>query len=218
MTQDQAFFECEGDAWFLRNPISTTAAGLDDPVLGALDGVDLSASGTVLDIGGSAGRIAAGFLRQHPGWHAIVQEPSQAAIRAGRKAFPEVTFKRGTVTKTTPKQGNDLVIVSFVLCWVDRSELAGAIANIDTALKDGGLLLVADFHPEAPRANPYAHRPGLFTYKQDYAACFISLGTYRIVEQRQFLHGTTADIADPFDVRCAVSVLRKDLEGGYARS
>jgi SAM-dependent methyltransferase len=217
MSQDQAFIDGEGDAWFLRNPISTTEAGLDDPVLAALDRVELSSAGKMLDVGGAAGRIAAGFLRQHPGWEAVVLDPSSAAIEAGQKAFPGVTFRRGSIASTVPEHEYDVVIVSGVLCWVDRSRLARAIANIDTGLRDGGLLFVADFHPEAPRANPYSHRPGLFTYKQDYSACFTSLGTYRMLGQYHTAHDTPADVTDPFDVRYAVWVLRKDLEGAYAR-
>jgi trans-aconitate methyltransferase len=217
VSQDGVFLEGEGDRWFERNSGCLAPAGADEPVLGALSRVQIAAVGTMLDVGGATGWLSAGFLRLHPGWGATVLEPSRAAMRAGQGAFPGVTFRHGTAADASSLGVHDLVIASFVLHWVDRTALSRSIASIDAALADGGLLAVADFHPERPRANRYVHRPGVMTYKQDYAACFTALGTYRLLVQHGFEHGSGASEDDPFDRRCAVWVLRKDLEGGYAR-
>jgi hypothetical protein len=102
---------------------------------------------------------------------------------------------------------------------VDRRLLARAVANLDAALADGGLLAIADFDAPFLRANPYHHQPGLHTYKQDYASIFSSLGTYHSLYRRsETLEGhTSSDSADAYDRQWVVAILRKDLRGRYQR-
>lgn len=217
ISQVDAFMAGEADSWFNRNPESTLVAGTGDPVMDALARVDMPDTGALLDVGGSAGRLAAGFVHRHPAWRGVVLEPSGAAIAAGTEAFPHLHFQQGTIFDRIPPAEYDLVIISFVLHWLDREALSQAIANTDLALKDRGLLVVSDFDPAVPRANPYVHKPGLCTYKQDYAACYTALATYHTVSRSSFLAGTSADPSDPYDEYCSVTILRKDLYGRYAR-
>ncbi len=169
MSQEKIFLEVEAEAWFRRNPSSMVAANPDDPVLAALAAFDLPNRGAMLDVGGASGRIAAGFVRDHLGWSVRVVEPSGAAIAAGRQAFPQVEFRKGSITQVLPAGPHDsqynVIVVSFVFCFLERDLLSSAISNTDSALADGGYLVIADFDSPHPRANPYAHHPGLFTYK-----------------------------------------------------
>ena len=105
----------------------------------------------------------------------------------------------------------DVVIVSFVLTWVARPRLAASIAGIDALVRPGGALVLADFLPDAPCARPYHHRTDveIYTFKQDYTACFTDLGTYAEVEREVFSHdGATSVDIDPQD-RAMCALLRK---------
>jgi SAM-dependent methyltransferase len=221
MSQERAFLDGEADAWMRRNSASLSAASPDDPILAALGELTLNERGALLDVGGASGRIAAGFLRDHPEWSVRVVEPSGEAIAAGRKLFEGVMFDQGSITNPLPAPSDgthyDVVVISGVLCWVERALLSRAIANSDAALSDGGLLVIADFDPPAPRANPYHHAPGIFTYKQDYAQSFLSLGIYHLEYRRTVAHGSGSNPGDPYDRHWMTAVLRKDLHGRYAR-
>lgn len=87
-------------------------------------------------------------------------------------------------------------------------------ALADVGLADRGSL--SNVGGEIAAANPYAHREGLFTYKQDYSACFTSLGIYHPELRRSFETGSAADPDDPYDRRWTTAILRKDLHGRYA--
>jgi SAM-dependent methyltransferase len=167
------------------------------------------------------GHIAAGFLRDHPEWSVRVVDPSGEALKHGRKAFPGVHFEQASITDpvvtATDSKRHDIVIVSGVLCWVERDLLARAVANTDAALADAGLLVLSDFDPAYPRANPYRHSDGLFTYKQDYSSCYLALGIYHLEYRRSSLANSGADQRDPYDRHWMTTVLRRDLEGRYAR-
>jgi SAM-dependent methyltransferase len=219
-SQERAFLETEAGAWFRRNPDSVVAAACDDPVLAALRQVDLKPCGLLLDVGVAAGRIAAGFLRDHPAWETHVIEPSADAIHAGQKAFPQISFQQASITQAhSISDGGqyDVVVVSGVLCWVQRDLLSLAVANIDGALADGGLVVISDFDAPYPRANPYTHLPGLFTYKQNYSACFLGLGIYQLEFWRSYTEGPAYDPSDPYDCRWSTALLRKDVQSRYAR-
>jgi SAM-dependent methyltransferase len=218
-SQEAAFLEGEADAWFRRNQGSNAAVSADDPILDALRVIQLPERGTLCDIGGSSGRFAAGFLRDYPRWTARVVEPSLEAIHAGRESFPSIEFLQGSISNPIPDfhgTAYDLVLVSGVLCWVDRSLISRAIANTDAAVADGGVLVISDFDPPFPRANPYSHLEGLFTYKQDYVACFLALGIYQLELRRTIARGSAANQSDPYDRHWVTAVLRKTLRGRYA--
>ncbi|HSJ10192.1 MAG TPA: class I SAM-dependent methyltransferase [Longimicrobiales bacterium] len=222
ISQEQLFLDGEADAWMQRNPSALEIAGPEHPVLAALAAQELPDTGALLDLGGAAGRVAAGFLRDHAGWSATVVEPSGVAIASGSAAFPAVHYVQGSITSAAAalagQQAFDVVVICGVLCWIDRACLSRAVASADAALRDGGLLVVCDFDAPFPRANPYAHRPGIFTYKQDYPACFMALGLYHMLHRSSFAHGSGADASDPYDRQWVTTVMRKDLFGRYARN
>lgn len=219
--QEKIFLEQEADAWFKRNPSVLQPAPSNHRVLKALNCIELPSEGCLLDIGGATGSVSAGFMRDHPDWLVRVVEPSAEAIAAGKQTFPELEFAQGSISQREgiPWSDSDVVIVSGVFCVVDRNLLAQAIANVDAALKDGGLLVINDFDSPSLRANPYKHYEGLFTYKQDYAEIFRALGTYQLIwrQSSKFEGLSSGDISDPYDQQGVTVVLCKDTYGRYFR-
>lgn len=219
--QEKVFLEQEADAWFNRNPSVVQLAPSNHRVLEALNCVKLPSEGCLLDIGGATGSVSAGFLRDHPDWIVRVVEPSAEAITAGKQAFPELEFAQGSISQREgmPWNDSDIVVVSGVFCVVDRNLLTQAVANVDAALKNGGLLVISDFDSPSLRANPYKHYEGLFTYKQDYAEIFRALGTYQVISRQssKFEGLSSGDISDPYDLQWVTVVLCKDTYGRYFR-
>lgn len=222
--QEKVFTQVEADAWFRRNAFhgGLEPASLDHRILRALRQVDLPPKGIMLDIGGAAGSVAAGFKRDYPDWTCHVIEPSAEAIAAGQKAFSELTFSQGSICQAEgfSQSSANVIVVSGVFCWVDRLLLTRAICNVDQALAPGGFLVVSDFDSPFPRANPYKHHEGLYTYKQNYSDIFRQLGTYHLLfHESECLSGHTAyDSKDFYDRQWSTSVLRKDPVGRYFRA
>ena len=217
--QDQAFLNGEGDAWFLRS--ESTAASLvqresRDVPLYVLERYGIIPR-TILDIGCSNG-WQLGLLHKRYGSRCVGIEPSRAAIRSGRKLFPEIQFVLGTATSIPlPKRKVfDLVIANFVFHWISRPSLLQSVAQIDRRVDQGGYLLIADFLPDHPTRNVYHHLPTgqVYTYKMDYAALFIASNLYTAVARWAY---------DPHDWTCkpdiepddrAVCVLLRKSAGG----
>jgi ubiquinone/menaquinone biosynthesis C-methylase UbiE len=126
-------------------------------------------------------------------------------------AFPDASF--------------DIVTVSFVFHWVDRSKLLQTVSECDRVLKDGGLLAIQDFFPAAPQRRMYHRNPelGVFTYKQVYSDIFRASNIYTSVFRMNFLHPNAEHMAwdrrdDTLkggDDHGFLEVLKKDLNGNY---
>ena len=208
-SQKTIFLAAEGDAYFRRNAdhnAHSHAATLQDPhydpVIRAL--VDLKPH-RILEIGASNGWRLDVARRL---WDAHVSgiDPSVAAVTDGAARYPEVELVVGTADRL-PQAQFDCVIFGFCLYLCDRGDLFRIAAEADSLLAEGGYLVVYDFFPVTPHRNPYTHRPGVFTYKMDYAALWRWHPAYSI-----WRHEVTAaageDPADP-DQRLAVTVLKK---------
>ena len=220
-TQDAVFADGEGDRWFLRNRSAITDSNwiATDPVLRLIEIAGLAPQ-RALEIGASNGfRLHA--LRERYGCRVTGVEPSQNAIDNGAAHYPDVEFLRGVANDLPIKEDGafDLVIVNFVLHWVDRSTLMRSVAEIDRMIADGGYLIIGDFYPPAPQRVPYHHLPqsSVATYKQSYPEIFIASVLYKQVEALTCDHATReirADVAP--EERTQVVLLRKSLEGHYA--
>jgi len=220
MSQEQVFVSEEANAWFRRNSsASVVAASSEEIVLKSIASVDIPASGTLIDVGGGAGRIAEGFRRQYPGWDCKVFEPSLEAISAGQSLFSDLEFRAGSICQPEgiPWQGADMIVVSGVFCWVDRELLSRAVCNVDSALKNGGLLVITDFDSPSMRRNPYKYYPEIYTYKQDYAGIFPELGIYHLVYQKSEVLDNSSgfDKSDYYDRQWVTSILKKDVTNRY---
>jgi len=118
---------------------------------------------------------------------------SEAAIGDGRAKWPTLELRVGAIEEHVIGGLFDVVIVNYVLCWVDRSKLIRATFEIDSRIKPGGVLVLADFLPSQPVANPYHHRTDveLRTYKQDYSRNFVAHG-YEVLDSTIFSHDGAA--------------------------
>ncbi len=138
-------------------------------------------------------------------------EPSAEAIADGRLRYPDVRFHRGTASDIPLIANFDLVIVNFVLHWVDRSSILRSVAEIDRTVADNGYLIIGDFLPSYPQRVPYKHKLGLWTYKQNYAALFLASGLYRVVAVETGHH----DSLMTDDGSTGTWLLRKSLTENY---
>jgi SAM-dependent methyltransferase len=193
--QDEVFRSGEGDAWFRRNAASLDAHAGHDWILDSLSRLQgREQIRTVCEVGcASAWRLArlpevlphttrrAGF------------DLSEDAVRHGRARDPALDLRFGAASAPPFDEQFDLVIVSFVLHWIDRSLFTRSLAAIDALVAPGGFLAVADFLPDSPCRRRYHHRDdvALYTYKQDYAAAFTATNLYREVSRSVFHHGDT---------------------------
>lgn len=147
-------------------------------------------------------------------------DASLEAVRDGRERYPWIEFHRALLSNIPLEEAFDLVIVHFVLHWVDRRTLARSISEIDRVTRDGGVLVLGDFLPDYPQRRAYHHLPeaGVFTYKQDYARIFEALGTYREFARIAFDHsGSDEPVlqATPSADRGYCVLLKKSLEMYY---
>jgi SAM-dependent methyltransferase len=189
-TQERLFLKGEGDAYFQRNRnvLHVPKPWTNDTGLRLLGQLGMRPR-RVLDIGCSNG-WRCGAIQARYGSACVGIEPSLKAIHAGRRQFPRVRFRRGTLDHLPLKPGEtfDLVIVHFVLHWVSRPALLKGISEIDRAVADGGYLMVGDFLPSRPTRVTYHHLPQekAYTYKVDYDQILLATGLYRMVRRSVF--------------------------------
>jgi SAM-dependent methyltransferase len=209
-TQDEIFTASEADQWFERNKQVLEHLDEHDIPLRLVELYKLAPK-SVLEIGAANGYRVAEIARR-TGARAVAIEPSGKAIEDGRTRFPHVEFHQGQARQLPIDGTFDLVIVHFVLHWIDRSNLMKCVAEIDRVVADGGYLIIGDFHPWQPARNKYHHLPdeSVMTYKQDYAQVFIAAGIYQPVGLLTS-YGFVLDAAVPDDRRAGVTLLRKRL-------
>lgn len=217
--QTDVFREGEGDRWFDRNKEKLTAELAGDRVgrmVARLGDFGLPMR-SVAELGCANGWRLAGLKEAYPGVARIAgADISEKAVRDGRARWPDIELHVASVDEPALPGRFDVVILSFVLHWVSRERLAASIAAIDRLVYDGGCLIIADFLPDRPSVRRYHHLDDVEvqTYKQDYAACFSSLGFYEELARDVYAHDGGAE--EPTDQnRAACTLLRKSV-GLYA--
>jgi len=207
--QTDAFARGEADAYFERNHASEAALDREDPLFDVLAALD-PAPARWLEVGCSDGarlerlrRLPGGGARSFTG-----VDPSRRAIAAGRERFPDLSLEVATAEALPFADASfDVVVYGFCLYLCDRADLFRIAAECDRVLDGDGLVVVYDFHREAPHANPYAHAPGLFSYKMDHARLFTWNPAFELVERRRSPY--------PPDDEVAVTVLRRSIDGAW---
>lgn len=209
-TQDEIFTASEADQWFERNKHVLERLS-DDDVPHRLVELYKLAPKSVLEIGAANGYRVAEIGRR-TGARAVAIEPSRKAIEDGRSRFPHVEFHQGQARELPVEGAFELVIVHFVLHWIDRKNLLRCVAEIDRVVADGGYLVIGDFHPWHAARNKYHHLPDaeVMTFKQDYAQIFTATELYQPVGMLTS-YGFQLDAAVPDDRRAGVTLLRKRL-------
>lgn len=167
-----------------------------------------------IEIGAANGyRLAE--LHRASGTRCIAVEPSHTAIESGMRQYPAVQYVQATAANIPVNEPADLVIVNYVLHWIDRALLTKSITEIDRLVCDGGFLLLGDFLPDHPCKVAYHHADGIKTYKQDYSSLFLSTGAYRLVAMLTNLHGGSLTAETEEQQRGAVWLLQKSVDAYY---
>ena len=210
--QTRQFIEGEGDAWFTRN--AAAFAGKQDFLE-----VDLLLSelapfkdriAALLEVGCGDGHKTA-LLAKALEARGCGVDPSRQAIDHGRAREQDALDLRvGTASRLEwPDRSFDLVYFGFCLYLCGRDDLLQVAAEADRVLRPGGFLALLDFDPHVRHKRPYRHRPGLFSYKNDYAALFAASGHYHLFAKRSFSHAAPHFSPDPGE-RVAISFLYKE--------
>lgn len=180
INQKQIFLEGEGDQYHLRNQDSGPNAKIQ--FLSQF----LKNDSKVLEIGCGDGRNFGIFTEngaktiQYTGL-----DPSAAGVNAASEKFPGGQFVVGTADSLPFEDGSfDLIYFGFCFYLVDRPALSKVVYEADRCLKQGGVLAITDFSPKRSLDVDYHHRPGIKSYKFDYAGLFLSLPYYCEVERR----------------------------------
>ncbi len=214
--QTHAFLLEEGDAWFERNRAvnEAKASHFEYELLSAELKPFEADIHHVLEIGCGDGHKTELLARMF-GAHAFGIDPSRKAIDHGMARLraaqvKDVVLQVGTAARLDwPQDSFDLVFFGFCLYLVGRAELMAAVAEAGRVLRPGGFLVVLDFDPPGRHRREYHHRPGLYSYKQDYPALFTASGQFHLFAKRSFSQGTTHFLRDP-DGRVAMSFLYKE--------
>jgi ubiquinone/menaquinone biosynthesis C-methylase UbiE len=216
-SQKEAFLAYEADNYFNRNK-NVSYVPDDDVVIQLLKEYKYSPKNT-LEIGCNSGyRLEA--IRTVSGSAVTGIEPSQQAIEAGSKQYPQVDFVKGTADNLSAfSTGSfDLIVIGFVLYVVDRELLLKTVAETDRVLKDGGVLMIIDFFTERPVRNAYKHidQVEAYAYKQNYDEIFASTQMYQLLDKRSLSHvSKDLDLTGDYYNKYAVTTLRKDMQAAY---
>lgn len=210
MTQDNKFLTEEGNAYWRRNRTATAQWNpTHDLPLKLIDMYDLQFA-SVLEIGAANGYRLGELQRRQPDAKYTAVEPSIDAIHDGMRQYPEILYLQATAGNIPLCDNSfDLVIVHYVLHWVDRTKLCHSISEIDRVIQENGFLLLGDFYPDSPCRVPYHHTSGISTWKQDYSTMFISTGRYQLVAMLSNKHSGSLRANVPEQERGAIWLLQK---------
>jgi SAM-dependent methyltransferase len=215
--QDSIFERSEGDCWFERNRQALNAFDAEADLPLKLISLYNLRPERVLEIGAANGvRLAA--IHERTGANVVAVEPSTQAILNGEANFPSVTFVRGTASSIPLQNWFDLVILNFVFHWIDRVNLLRSVAEADRLVRDGGFLMIGDFHPLNFLQVRYHHldTTKVHTYKQNYAATFLASGLYHAVCLMTADHALKTLGAEVVEgERIGVWLLRKEVKAHY---
>lgn len=212
MKQSTAFMLGEGDRYYTRNMHKSREP---DPVFEAIKNLKPKPN-TVLEIGCSDGwRLR--HIRQELGSVCYGIDPSKDAITDAPDSIERYGIKcwRGTAENLSivKDQSIDMVIYAFCLYLVDREDLFRVTLEGDRVLRNGGSLVIHDFHSARAYSRVYEHAPDLRSYKQDYTQLWLGHPAYSLAGRQLF--GTDGPTPTSKDDQVTVAVLRKDMVEAY---
>ena len=219
-SQRQVFLEGEGDAWFQRNrqaDADQVAHWTDqDPLADLLEHLPLPRGPevSVFEVGCGQGlRLAR--LSQAKGWSVAGLDPSEKAIAAVHAAGCKGMVGTAEALPLADRSV-DLLIYGFCLYLCDRDDLFRIAAEAHRVLKPQAWLAILDFWSPHQSINPYHHRPGLQSYKDDLPAMFNWHPSYVITDHRLRHHATSAYTDEPKEWVAATLLRRCDCVSGQA--
>lgn len=211
VSQKNQFLSGEGNEWYERNKWNISAAIKNDPILKAIEHCVIRPI-RVLEIGCADGWRLAEIERRY-GCTTYGIDPSEKAINAGQREYPNVQLSVGTADKLPDMEPVDLIIFGFCLYLCDPQDLFKIAMESDRLLKDQGHIVVLDFHPPIGHyRNPYSHKEGIFSYKMDYSKLFSWHPAYCLIHQQLFHHQDKQPMHfEPNDM-ISVQILRKEYK------
>lgn len=196
-SQNDVFFNGEGDAYYQRNKdIDETA--IDHPLQ-----MIPEPPKRVLDIGCSlAYRL--GAIKKKYNCECVGIDPSQKVVEEEGKKYPDVKFIRCFAHDIPLEEPFDLVIAQLVFTWISRETLLASVAEIDRLCSK--YLIICDFHPKKPIKRRYHHVKDkeVWTYKQDYTQLFLATGFYKVVKQEIYDY-------DEFDKAACTLLIKEEV-------
>lgn len=212
--QKQIMRDSEADNWYSRNVDALLNQQIEqDPVLNAIVQQQIKPR-KVLEIGCSFGkRLAA--LKQYSECEVYGIDLSEQAIADGMQRYPGLNLQLASAD-SLPFADNsfDLVVIGFCLYLCDRSDLFKIAAEVDRVLDNQGYVVIIDFLPASPHRREYAHQPGMFSFKMDYATMFSWHPAYIHMNRNIITHGDLAQRIDPNE-RLAVDVMQKLTDSAF---
>lgn len=222
MLQDEIFKNSESDNWFLRNKDVIISLKSEDDICTNLisDLPDKNNIKSVLELGSSNG-YRLNFLKNIlPECKRFVGvDLSNLAVEDGKTRY-NLEMYHNSLLDFKSEEKFDLVIVNFVLHWIDRKNIFKCIANIDDLLNSNNnetsFLCIGDFSPDYPCKRRYHHRPeeNVYTYKTDYKKVFTSLNTYKLISEKTFNHDNKSLVSSN-TTRASACLLRKNTDAYY---
>ena len=195
MRQDDVYKMIEADQFFDRNQYDFNQLPLKKRSL--LDNhfqfIESTKVNSVLEIGCHIGDLL-NYTGQRCNSKILYGiEPSEKAIKVGKKMFPDCNFINGVLADESisklPKF--DLTILNDVFCWISRDTLFDSIANIDRTLNIGGMFLLRDFLPdrfiENRNKHVEAHEVLCFKIPGSHGNIFLNSGKYKLISSKVFM-------------------------------
>lgn len=210
-TQEQVFINQEADNWFLRNKdVIIKRQSENDYCFNIIkNNLDCAEITSVLELGCSNGYRLNFLKKLFPNCTKFVgADASKLAVEDGKERYGLELYQNSLYNFSYPEQF-DLVIVNFVLHWIDRTLLYKSIATIDSLIKENAYLCLGDFFPYFPHKRIYHHytKAPVYTYKSDYQTLFTSSNYYKLLQEYIYIY-CEQEINN--DTRCKVSLLQKN--------
>lgn len=194
--QSDIFLEGEGEAWFARNQDKLPVK--NDPVIESIEDSKI-APNAVLEIGCSNG------------WRVKVMRDKWGCEAYGIDPFFKTAIwrcRRGTADDLSMYHSEmfNVVIYGWCLYLCDREDLFKIVKEGDRVLKDGGYIVIHDFHTSKPHKRKYKHKDDVFSFKMDHASLWTANPTYKMYHR--YMHGSGND-------QTSVTIIRKQIDKGW---
>lgn len=181
---------------FVHESLRYVSAHLDGPPRSDpyAEVIPVAAVSSHLDVGCGNGQFLKRWSRYYGASKSVGIEPSTDAVNLLRRKHrgSGLIFERASIDNLPFSTSEfDLVTVWSVLHWVGRDEYLQALGEIVRVTSR--YLVVMDFVAAKDYRVPYAHKPGLFTYKADFAPPILASGIMKQVEEKLFWNDPVSD-------------------------
>jgi ubiquinone/menaquinone biosynthesis C-methylase UbiE len=211
------FLNSEGNSYFKRNISTLTKdeyiTGGNDIIVNNIKNIlNSSEQFNILEIGCSNGNRLKILNNMFPNNSYYGLDPSTDAIEYAKENYENINFNVLTCDDMSLFEDKkfDIIMIPFVLMYIDRELLLKSVAEIDRILSNNGILIITDFYSNRQRKNAYKHLENTFIYKQNFFEIFLSSKNYFLYKLECFSHNTSNN-NDNYDDTCYYVELKKDL-------